>query len=160
MAETDTNLYRSLTGDVGKRFKNIQITVYPGDGVLYPRWEDTQRFSRQRNQVITDQADLTVVAGKDGLEVEPDGGTSLHDVAGWFPNKDFWIPKGTEYCAEEIYIRKDPRLKVSQYNQKIAGHHFQLEPKTRMTVAAFKGALDNMARAAVVKQCELAKTKG
>ncbi len=43
-----------------------------------------------------------------------------------------------------------------------AGHgkhryHYQLEPRIRMTVAAFKGALDNMARAAVAHQCEVAR---
>lgn len=108
---------------------------------------------------MTSRADVTVEAGRDGPEVLPGGGTSLHDVSGWFPSKEFWIPQGTEYSAELITIRKDAELKTSPYNPKLKGYHHQLEPRTRMTVLAFKGALDNMARAAVARQCELAKGK-
>lgn len=108
-------------------------------------------------KMVTREADVTVITGgKSGPELESGGGTSLHDVSGWFPSKEFWIPEGTEYSAE-ILIRKDAKHKSSPYNPQLTGHHYQLEPRTRMTVAAFKGALDNMARAAVVRQCELAK---
>lgn len=154
MATTSTDLYRSV---MGNSFKSIKVGVYPGDGVLDPRWESTEYFSRKLNKMVTSAADVdVVVGGKDGPEVLPDGGTSLHDVAGWFPCKEFWIPAGTEY-TDEIFIRKDAKLKTSPSNPKLTGHHYQLEPRTRMTVTAFKGALNNMARAAVVRQCELAK---
>ena len=154
MATTDTGLYRSV---MGNDFKSIKVGIYPGDGVLDPRWESTQYFSKKLDKWVTSQADVTVVGGKDGPEVLPGGGTSLHDVSGWFPSKEFWIPEGTEYSAELIEIRKDSKLKSSPYNPKLKGYHYQLEPRTRMTVLAFKGALDNMARAAVARQCELAK---
>jgi Tse2 ADP-ribosyltransferase toxins len=122
--------------------------------------ESTERFSQKLNKMITIERDLRVVVGDKGdPEVLPGGGTSLHDASGWFPAKDFWIPKGTVYCSEEIYIRRDSKEKTSPHNDKVKGYHYQLEPKTRMTVAAFKGALDNMARAAVVQQCKLAKTE-
>ena len=39
-----------------------------------------------------------------------------------------------------------------------SGHHYQIEPKSRMTVQAYKGALDNFARAAVARSVELART--
>ncbi|MHB1057859.1 MAG: Tse2 family ADP-ribosyltransferase toxin [Rhodanobacter sp.] len=155
MATTDIDLYRSV---MGNGFKSIKVGIYPGDGVLDPRWESTQYFSKKLNRMVTSQADVTVELGNDGPEVLPDGGTSLHDVSGWFPAKEFWIPEGTEYSDEVIRIRKDTKLKTSPYNPRLAGHHYQLEPRTRMTVLAFKGALDNMARAAVVRQCALART--
>lgn len=152
MATTDTDLYRSVMGNA---FKSIKVGFYPGDGVLDPRWEDTQYYSNKLKKMVTSAADVTVEVGKDGPEVLAGGGTSLHDVAGWFPCKEFWIPEGTEY-TDEIRIRKDSKKKTSTSNPQLQGYHYQLEPRTRMTVAAFKGALDNMARAAVVRQCALA----
>lgn len=154
MATTDTVLYRSVMGNGSK---SVKVSTYPGDGILYPRWESTQYFNKKRNQMVTSQADLTVVGGGvQGPEVLPDGGTSLHDVSGWFPVQEFWIPGGTGYASELINIRKDAKQKTSPTNPKLKGCHFQLEPKSRMTALAFKGALDNMARAAVARQCERA----
>ncbi|WP_189046195.1 Tse2 family ADP-ribosyltransferase toxin [Aliidongia dinghuensis] len=155
MATTTTNLYRSVMGNA---FKSIKVGVYPGDGVLDPRWEETQYFNKRRGEWVTSPADVTIEQGPNGPEVLEGGGTSLHDVSGWFPSKEFWIPQGTEY-SDEIHIRKDAKRKTSPYNQSVSGYHYQLEPKTRMTVLSFKGALDNMARAAVVRQCELARVK-
>jgi hypothetical protein len=44
------SLYRSITGDdMRKRFKSVQVGVYPGDGMLYPRWVKTEYFSRREN---------------------------------------------------------------------------------------------------------------
>jgi hypothetical protein len=156
VASTDTDLYRSV---MDKSFKSIKVGVYPGDGVLYPRFESTEYFSKKLNRMVTSQADVDIAVGKDGPEVLTGGGTSLHDVSGWFPTKEFWIPQGTEY-TDEIYIRKDSKKKTCPGNPNLSGYHYQLEPRTRMMVQAFKGALDNMARAAVARQCELAKAKG
>ena len=82
----------------------------------------------------------------------PDGGTSLHDVSGWFKCSEFLIPEGTQY-SDEIFIRKDKKAKTSKTG--VTGFHYQLEPKTRMAQVTFMGYLDNMARAAVVRQREL-----
>jgi len=153
MATTDIDLFRSV---MGNSFKKIKVGLYPGDGVLDPRWESTTYFSKKQDKYVTSPADVDIVVGKDGPEVLTGGGTSLHDVSGWFPCQEFWVPKGTEY-TDEIYIRKDGKQKTSTSNPKVKGYHYQLEPRTRMTVLAFKGALDNMARAAIVRQCELAK---
>lgn len=153
MAKTDCNLYRSV---MDKSFKSIKVGLYPGDGVLDPRWESTQYYSKKLGRNVISKADVDVVTGKDGPEVLPDGGTSLHDVPGWFPCKEFWIPEETEY-SDEILIRKDSKQKTSPGNPNLKGYHYQLEPRTRLTVLAFKGMLNNMARAAVVRQCELAK---
>jgi len=154
MATTETDLYRSV---MGNSFKRITVGVYPGDGVLDPRWEPSAYFSKKFNKTVDIPADVVVDwKGKDGPEVHAGGGTSLHDVAGWFPCKEFWIPQGTEY-SEEIHIRKDAKQKTCPSNPRLKGYHYQLEPRTRMTVLAFQGALNNIARAAVARQCELAK---
>lgn len=157
MATTTTDLFRSLMGDA---FKGTKVTAgdYPGDGILYPRFEAStyQRKDKTTGRMVdfVSNADLTVVVGAGGPEVMPDGGTSLHDVSGWFPVKEFFIPKNTEY-TDEIEIKADRYPKTAKNGKK--GTHYQLNPRTRMTVEAFKGALDAMARAAVVQQIALAK---
>ena len=93
--------------------------------------------------------------GDSGPEVSPGGGVSLHNVPGWFPNHDFWIPKGTEY-SNELVIKKGAKEKTSPRNPKICGYHYQIEARTRMTIPTMKGYLNNFARAAVVRQCALA----
>ncbi len=106
--------------------------------------------------MVTSKADVDVVTVQSGLEVLPEGGTSLHNVPHWFPNHDFWIPEDTEYSGE-LVIRKDQNEKISPYNPDLKGYHYQIECKTRMTIPTMKGYLNNMARAAVVRRCELAK---
>lgn len=152
MATTDVDLFRSVMGD---GFKKIKDGVYPGDGVLDPRWVDTQRFVKRTGKWTTDFADVSVVTGATGPEVLTGGGTSLHDVSGWFLGREFRIPKGTVY-SDEIYIRKDSKLKSSPATG-VSGHHYQLEPRVQMTVLSFQGYLNNMARAAVARQVALAK---
>jgi hypothetical protein len=154
VAKTQCDLYRAV---MDNSFKSIKIGTYPGDGVLDPRWEATEYYSKKLNRTVTSKADVEVAMGQDGPEVVPGGGTSLHDVPGWFPNHDFWIPEGTEY-SDELVIRKDAKEKSSPFNPNLKGFHYQIECKTRMTILMMKGYLNNMARAAVVRQCELAKT--
>jgi hypothetical protein len=125
--------------------------------VLDPRWEATEYYSKKLGRMVTSKADVDVEMGAEEPEVLPGGGTSLHDVPGWFPNHDFWIPEGTEYCSE-LVIRKDSKEKTSPFNPKLKGFHYQIECKTRMTILTMKGYLNNMARAAVVRQCELASS--
>jgi hypothetical protein len=48
-------------------------------------------------------------------------------------------------------------LRASPYNPKLTGYHFQLEAKYPMSPVAFQGALNNMARAAIVRQIALSK---
>ena len=152
MANTDAHLYRSVMGD---RF-SIEIGEYPGDGVLDPRWYPSA-YKDKKGNTRNSPADVTITTGPGGPEVQTGGGTSLHDKPKWYSTPDFWIPKGTEYCSDEIHIRKDEDLRTSPYNPKLSGHHYQLEPKYPMPIASFQGALNNMARAAVVRQIELSK---
>jgi hypothetical protein len=154
MAKTGCDLYRSV---MDKSFKKITAGTYPGDGVLYPRWEATQYFSKKLNRMVTSNADVTIEVGQNNNEPEvvPGGGTSLHDVPHWFHNHDFWIPEGTEH-SDQLVIKKDDKEKTSPVNASVKGLHYQIECKSRMTIVTMKGYLDNMARAAVVRQCELA----
>ncbi|MEO6802403.1 MAG: hypothetical protein ABI197_04050 [Granulicella sp.] len=148
--KTTNHLYRSV---MDESF-TINVGEYPGDGVLDPRWQDTSYIDRKGNTRIS-RADVRVR----GSEVEPVGGTSLHDVPRWYSAPDFWIPEGTEYSEADIHIHRDDDLRTSPYNRKLSGYHYQLEPKFKMPVLAFKGALNNMARAAVVRQIALAGSK-
>jgi len=150
MAKTTTHLYRSV---MDERF-TISIGTYPGDGVLDPRWQQTTYIDR-KGLTRTSQADVVVV----GDEVEAGGGTSLHDVPGWYSAPDFWIPEGTEYSDVDIHIRADKKQTTSPYNRKLSGTHYQFEPKFKMPVLSFQGALNNMARAAIVQQIAASKTK-
>jgi len=152
MAKTDIDLYRSV---MDKAFK-IVPEVYPGDGVLHPRWE-AREYTTASGELRKSQADVDLVMGREGLEVLAGGGTSLHDVSGWFNCQDFFIPAGTEY-SDEIHIKADKRTKPHPRRPGSEGRHYQLEPKSRMLVETFKGYLDDMARAAVARQVELAKT--
>lgn len=154
MAQTNVHLFRSV---MDERF-SIKADEYPGDGVLDPRWNDTN-YVDKKGRTRLSRADVVVEYGAKGPEVLTGGGTSLHNVPHWYSYDDFWIPSGTEYSDADIFIRKDDDLRTSPYNRKLTGYHYQLEPKQRMTVLSFQGALNNMARAAVVRQIALSKGK-
>lgn len=134
----------------------IVVGEYPGDGVLDPRWKDTTYLDR-KGKVRVSRADVRIAVGANGPVVQAGGGTSLHDVPRWYSAPDFWIPEGTEYADSEIHIRRDGDLRTSPYNPKLSGYHFQLEAKYPMAPVSFAGALNNMARAAVVRQVALSK---
>ena len=154
MAKTQTHLYRSV---MDERF-TITIGEYPGDGVLDPRWQDST-YVDKKGKTRTSRADVVVTSGADGPEVGAGRGTSLHDVPRWYSYPDFWIPEGTDYSDAEICIHKDEDRRTSPYNPKLSGFHYQLEPTRQMAVVTFQGALNNMARAAVVRQIALSKGK-
>ncbi len=151
MATTGVNLYRSLIGDAAKlRIRNGT----PDPGMLDPRWEDSEY--EVRGETFISRADVTFVMDAGVSKVEANKkGTSLHDVAAWFGGREFWIPSGTEY-SDEILIVRDKHEKTNKRGT-ATGFHYMLTAKTRMTQTQMSGYLNNMARAAVVKQVELAK---
>lgn len=84
----------------------------------------------------------------------------MFNVDGWFGFghwQYFKVPDGTEY-PENLVIKRG-RSKRTNKSGNRTGYHYQIEPKNRMTVAAYKGALDNFARNAVVQSIALAKGK-
>lgn len=165
MAETTTDLYRALLGDdSGKWTRSATATdtvdtLKPKAGVLDPQWVEKSYFHKPTNSQRTRAPDVTLVANEANpltFDVLADGkGTSLHDVPNWFGSKEFWIPAGTIY-SDEIVISRDVKKKTNPKGT-LTGYHYQLEPKTRMPKAAFAGYLDNMARAAIVRQIAIAR---
>lgn len=147
MATTDVTLYRSLMGDTAKlRVRDGE----PDSGILDPRWENTTYEDRDGNKKVS-RADVRIVRGATGPEVDNNGrGTSLHDVSGWFPTREFVIPAGTTY-SDEILIVKDKDEKTNPKGT-ASGYHYMLTARTRMAPVTFKGYLDNMAREAVAMQ--------
>lgn len=84
----------------------------------------------------------------------------MFDVEGWFGYSNwryFLVPNGTEY-PESLFIKKGKSVRTNRAGN-LKGRHYQIEPKNPMTVGTFKGALDNFARNAVVKQVELSRVK-
>ncbi len=150
MATTDVELYRSLMGTASKlKVRGNE----PDPGMLDPRWEATSYKSQGVTKVSN--ADVSFVTGPTGLPlVDNNGkGTSLHDISKWFNCAEFHIPHGTEY-SEEILIVRDKHKKTCKDGRQ--GYHYMLTARTRMTQETFSGYLNNMARAAVVRQVELA----
>jgi hypothetical protein len=118
-------------------------------GVLYPSFEPTD-IGKGRER----PPDVVVIADKHGRWVIPDGGgTSLFNkkVDKVFKEKYWWffaIPKGTD-------IPGSLRVRHTGRHEPFEAEHYQIEPAAgRMTVMAYKGALDNFARNAVVKAYE------
>jgi hypothetical protein len=158
MAATDTNLYRAVIDGtfVGPLIKDGE----PVMGVLYPRFEDSTYVDRGGIE-RTSPADVTVYQLAAGDEVDTGGGTSMFDVKGWFGYRVwqyFRVPDGTEY-PDSLHIRRG-KSKRKNKTGSLEGRHYQIEPRTRMTVVAYKGALDNFARNAVVRMVEIAKVSG
>lgn len=165
MAETTTNLYRALIGDDAAKWTRVAKatdtveTLKPKAGVLDPQWVEKTFLHKPTGQMRTRAPDVTLTPNKDDpskFDVEADGrGTSLHDKPGWFGSKEFWIPQGTIYSTE-IEIAREDKLKWNP-KQTVQGTHYQLQPKNKMLESVFAGHLDNMARAAIARQIEVAK---
>lgn len=156
MPITEDDLYRAIKNGTfdGDDFTKGGI---PAPGLLYPRFETTSYVDNAGIEQIS-KADVAVIKMPEGNEVEVGGGTSLFNVDGWFGFshwKYFHIPVGTEYGANLVIKRGKSKRKNKSGNRE--GYHYQIEPKIRMTVDAFKGALDNFARSAIARQVEQAK---
>jgi hypothetical protein len=117
-------------------------------GVLYPDFERRPITSGPSKGEMR-AADVKV--SKDF--VQPGGGTSLFDKADVFGTK-YWccfpIPAGT-VIPEPLFIAGP------KFNARYNADHYQIETKIPVRMDSFKAALDNLARNAVVRICELAK---
>lgn len=143
MAKCPVNLWRALHSDDFP--EGPMVAGEAAAGVLYPAFErkpirplvgDKQRYRDPDVEVL------------DGL-VQTGGGTSLYDRDNFFKGKNwryFRVPKDTEV---------DPRLSITgpKPNDFFKANHYQIEAAEPVFVAVFKGALDNLARAAVAKAC-------
>jgi hypothetical protein len=149
MTSTDVALYRSVRKE---EFPDgVIVDDHALEGVLYPTFEE--KIIEVRGVQTTRLPDVRPYK-RDGEDViDPGGGTSLFDKANVF-GKNFWwyfeIPKGT-------VVPESLRIVHTGRNEKYKAEHYQIEAAARrMSVAAYKGALDNLARNAVVKLYERA----
>jgi hypothetical protein len=119
-------------------------------GVLYPDFEP-----RQIGKNKFRAADLTAFDGEGGVRmVRNDGGTSLFDKPDVLPGgarnwHSFKIPKDT-------VIPQSLTVRFTGHNRTFGADHWQIESKAgTMAMDAMKGALDNLARNAIVRLVEL-----
>lgn len=145
MAKTELDLFRSVRIEA---FPNgTVIESKPAPEVLYPDFEPRTLPSGKKRG-----ADVRL--SNDKLWIESGGGTSLFDRPGVFKTKgwlSFDIPAGTE-------IPNSLAIRHTGYNPGFNAEHYQIESHAnRMRLDAYKGALDNLARNAVVKSIEIAQ---
>ncbi len=149
MATTPVNLYRSVRKE---DFRNgVTIDGAPAPGVLFP---DFYKKELPSGDIRDPDVDMV----KDDKDVEwvlPGGGTSLFDVRGVFKGRSwliFDILSGTE-IPDSLIVRK------THYSKKFSATHYQIEVKAdMMRKDAFQGALDNLARNAIVRSLASTKT--
>lgn len=141
------NLWRGVR--VEEFPSGVIIDNQPAEGILHPGFEP-KLIGKNRNGSPKYRApDVKPV---DGI-VPAGAGTSLFDKDKFFPGKSwqfFHIPEGTEI---------DPLLKLAgpDYNDFFKANHYQIEVDKPIPIAAYKGALDNFARAAIQKSYEDAR---
>lgn len=147
MSKTDVYLYRAVRGE---QFPDgTIINEKPALGILYPDFESRKLPNGKERRADVDLS-------KDKKWVKTGGGTSLFDRSRVFKSKGwlyFDIP-------DETVIPDSLKIRFTNYNPVFEANHYQIEcSETWMLVDAFKGALDNLARNAVVRYIELANKK-
>jgi hypothetical protein len=150
MAQTEVDLWRGVhTSEMAV----LETDTGPVVGVLYPTF--TRKEIGKDKETGAPRYREPDVAIRDDM-VQRHGGTSLFDIDRFFPGKAwnfFKIPKGTEI---------DPllHLKGPDWNERFKANHYQIEVDKPITVDAYKGALDNFARAAFAKRYVDARSGG
>ena len=150
MVESTVQLYRAVRRTGVFRRGVIQDGKAVA-GVLYPDFEAKTYFNSRLQRVVSRPPDVTADA-RGG--VAEGGGTPLLDRTRSFGRAAwhyFVIPRGTpiDYSLVIRHIGRNSRLDAEQY---------RIEVRTGGTsLQAYKGALDNLARAAVAKLYEDAR---
>jgi hypothetical protein len=148
--KTDVTMFRAVRKEEYPNGTVIEEKAV--HGVLYPSFEKTPITSGPRKGE-TREADVRKEIDDKGVFVLPGGGTSLFDKPDVFGNK-YWcrfdIPQGTT-CDDSLV------LAGPDWNPRYNANHYQIEPRIRMRLDAYTGALDNFARAAVARAYELAR---
>jgi hypothetical protein len=143
--KTEIYLYRFL--HVDQFPEGGLIGKNPVTGALYP---DFERRMLPNGSMRPADVRLT----KDGKSVVNNGGTSLFDKDKLFSRKtwsSFHLPDGT-------VVPESLRIKYTGKNERFDADHYQIHcAEGTMPIESFKGALDNLARNAVVRFNELAK---
>jgi hypothetical protein len=153
MATTEVDVYRSVRKENFP--EGVIVNGHAVTGVLYPTFESTtfQTVVRGVVETRTRGADVTPYLHNNQPVIDPGAGTSLFDKANVFGTKYWWnfkIPAGT-------IVPDSLKVRFTGHNDTYGADHYQIEALAkRMTVVAYKGALDNLARNAIVRSCETA----
>jgi hypothetical protein len=145
--QTEIHLYRSVRID---NFPDgTVINDKPAPEILHPDFEPRILPSGKARKA-------DVVLSGDKQWVFAKGGTSLFDKKNVFKSKSwlsFDIPGGTQ-IPESLVVR------FTGHNPVFEANHYQIEScAERMRVDAYKAALDNLARNAVVRAIALSNEK-
>ncbi len=154
IGKTTQDLYRSIHKttpgyEAGPIVDGVAVT-----GVLYPDFE-ARRISKTR----TRPADLTSFEGEGGVRmVRNDGGTSLFDKQQVLPGgADSWH---SFKLPPDTVIPPSLKIRFTGYNKTFEADHYQIESIAgTMAMDAMKGALDNLARNAIVRLVALGDVK-
>jgi hypothetical protein len=152
--KTTLDLFRSIHKKTAGFEKGLIVDDKAVTGVLYPDFE-----SRELGGGRTRAADVDTFIGEAGVTmVRTGGGTSLF-------NKAFVLTGGTKIwhnftIPKDTIIPDSLKVRFTNTNVKFKADHYQIEIKAgTMSVDAMKGALDNLARNAIVRQVELGNIK-
>lgn len=154
MATTETHLYRSVHKESFP--EGVIVDDHAVAGVLYPSFTASSYQVRVNGKAETRTrlADVHPYPHEGQEVVDPGRGTSLFNKSGVFGAKHWWyfhIPEGT-------VIPDSLRVRHTGYNEVYQAEHYQIEAAMlRMPLDAYKGALDNLARNAIVKRHEDAR---
>lgn len=148
--KTSLDLFRSIHKSTPGYGNGPIVDGNAVQGVLYPDFEP-----RRISATKTRAADLTTFTDGDGHKmVRNDGGTSLFDKPDVLPGgaknwHSFKLPRDT-VIPDSLVVR------FTGHNKPFGADHYQIESKAgTMRQDAMKGALDNLARNAVVRLIEL-----
>ena len=156
MARTSANLYRAIIDGTFTAVRE-EDEGRPVEGILYPRIEAETHFDTAGRE-WTRRAEMTVYCVEEDCVVQTDGGTVLFDMVGWFGYvgwRYFELPAGT-VLPDSLTIRRSARISCSRTGV-LQGRRHMIVPVARLTLQAYRAALDNLARNAIVRQIELAR---
>lgn len=149
MADTDTDLYRSCqTRSLGKGKATARTDRFirnEGASSLYPNMGFTRKDGSVRPPDITTETDTDGDIWVPNVSDESTEGVSVSKTRGGFGYSSwayFLIPDGTTIPAG---------LDVAPSPTKRDKGHYSIRCRTRMRFDAYQGALDNLARNAIVK---------
>ena len=152
--KTTLGLYRSIHKTTAGYDNGPVVDGAAVSGVLYPDFE-----ARKISKTRTRPADLSTFVGEGGVRmVRNDGGTSLFDKANVLPGgaanwHSFKLPTDT-------VIPPSLKIRFTGYNKTFDADHWQIESVAgTMAMDAMKGALDNLARNAIVRLIALGEVK-
>lgn len=152
--KTTLDLYRSIHKTTPGYDDGPIVDGAAVSGVLYPDFEP-RKISKTR----TRPADLTTFDGEGGVKmVRNDGGTSLFDKAHVLPGGvDNWH---SFKLPTETVIPSSLKIRFTGHNKTFDADHWQIESVAgTMAMDAMKGALDNLARNAIVRLIALGDVK-